>query len=370
MERRAPTRNPLALDARLAARRLRKAADRAVAAGTPALRRPERALELPRLARGARGDATRACRGRMEVRTAAVRADRGVRVGRGSARAARVASLRGSGGLARRLPRGARRARARTRLPGRGRRARDRARRSRGRRRARDASVARAGRTTRGSPSGRRAGRPGPAGGRGSRRARARAIGRSSGSRGVGAERESGRPALPPARPRALGRAPRRHARARALSAGARRRHAARRARPRRPPDRRGARRGRALPRPDRRDVAASPRAVLHALRHGHVSPRPAPAAGARALLCGRARRAGPRLERGEPATRARIGDRRERGAPGRSRPARAADLALAAKLGREPAALRWPWRSVRATAGRESSALRVDVELLPERAS
>jgi hypothetical protein len=48
----------------------------------------------------------------------------------------------------------------------------------------------------------------------------------------------------------------------------------------------------------------------------------------------------------------------------------RAADLALAAKLGREPAALRWPWRSVRATAGRESGALRVELALVPERAS
>ena len=48
----------------------------------------------------------------------------------------------------------------------------------------------------------------------------------------------------------------------------------------------------------------------------------------------------------------------------------RAADLALAAKLGREPAALRWPWRSVHASAGRESGALRVELELVSERAS
>src|SRR5215475_7357718 len=41
----------------------------------------------------------------------------------------------------------------------------------------------------------------------------------------------------------------------------------------------------------------------------------------------------------------------------------RAADLALAAQLRREPAALRWPWRSVRASAGRESGALHVEVE-------
>src|SRR5262249_27756522 len=53
--------------------------------------------------------------------------------------------------------------------------------------------------------------------------------------------------------------------------------------------------------------------------------PRSAPPAGARALLCAGARRAGPRLERGEPATRARIGEHDwGRGAGGRRRPARA----------------------------------------------
>ena len=48
----------------------------------------------------------------------------------------------------------------------------------------------------------------------------------------------------------------------------------------------------------------------------------------------------------------------------------READLALAARMGREAAPLRWPWRRLRASAERRQGALQVELRLEPEHAS